>query len=92
MSLVILYLGDIGRVFHITWGEVGWNVLISSSPIHLLLTLLILFLSSSFIMVSPMQRINAARRAGERNRESSVFVFNEENHTVGSSYVIPYRW
>ena len=33
-------------------------------------------------MVSPIQRINAARRAGERNRESSVFVFNEEGHTV----------
>ena len=35
-------------------------------------------------MVSPMQRINAARRAGDRNRESSVFVFNEDNHTVSS--------
>ena len=35
-------------------------------------------------MVSPMQRINAARRAGERNCELSVFVFNEEGHTVSS--------
>ena len=37
-------------------------------------------------MVSPMQRINTARRAGERNRESLVFVFNKDNHTVSLMY------